>query len=303
MSEIERTANLEVTGGHMMYQKRFEFEDNGKLLFVKSFDPSVLTDESKIPSMIDGLDQEARGYLHARQYSYQHIPERITYEDRVLKITGYNPEEWYWEVPKDDPYATDYNQEILATIDELRAIPRLDQKHKSTTNAFFNQGWPKIYDQDNSEKIAKRIEGFASDLHEKSQASAEKLVNIVRDRNLILANLALDAYHTSRDHLGHFDARPSNITWHPKQGVRLVDWSWSSNAGENSDSTMFIIDSQKAEFETRNLPEFSIQFSREYAALYIGYWLARSIEPTPDPTVRFHQIASSAVASSLIFES
>ena len=288
-------------GGHMLYRKEFDYDEDLNPIFVKTFDPSLISDKTKIPGMIAELDHEASMYDYVRSSGFEYLPEVIEYDHHSLRISAYLEQEgWHWNVPEDRVQAVEYSEDILAAIDEIDNIPIIGQSKFSSPRLFIENGWNKVLEPETNEKILDKIETEIPKLHDQSRKGAEELARIVKDGARDLADLAIEAYMRRDDHLGHFDARPSNIGWHPELGVKIIDWSWASNTSTNSDSTMFLIDAHKADFETRELPSFYDKFDRRHAALFIGYWLARSIAPAQDPNVRFHQFAAAATATTLI---
>ena len=298
---IESGNNPPILGGHMLYEKYIDDPNSDLPLFVKAFNINLLTIPSKAKGMKEDLKREYDMYDYLASTEFRNIPEEFSYENDKLKISAYQPKNgWYWEVPKSSTYATYYSEDILETIDELKTIPPIDFEHESTTNHFYNNGWLKIFQRRNATRIINKIEESMPYLHANTVIGAEKLIDVINGYDLSLANKAEVAHQKPRTMLGHFDARPSNIAWHPTGGVKLVDWSWCANTSQNSDSTMFLIDVHKTDFETRNLDGFEKHFDENHAALFMGYWLLRCIAPAPDQTVRFHQLASAATAASII---
>lgn len=288
-------------GGHMLYHKHIEITPEGVPIFVKAFDPNLLTMPEKGPGMQAELAHEARMYQYLHDQAFDRMPEDFSYADDTLRIRAYLPEDgWQWDVPSDLATASTYASEVLDTLDGLQSIPPLSTPHPSTTSLFVEKGWPLLRKPEHQALVTSKIDAFAPFLHTQSAEGAEALQRVLHTGVETLANLALTAAQQEHTQLGHFDARPSNIAWHPTEGVRIIDWSWASNTSPHSDSTMFLIDVHKADFETRNLPSFEIDFNRGHAALFIGYWLARCVMPAPDLTVRFHQFASAATAMTLL---
>lgn len=287
-------------GGHMLYDKRFETGADGVSRFVKEFRLELLTDPTKADGMRAELAHEAALYQHLSSHGFADMPEDFEYEDHRLSIRAYLPEDgWLWEPPTDDT-VVQYAGDILDSLDSLADIAPLTISHESSTNLFLRKGWPKLFIPEVRNAVLSRMDMFEPHLHEFSRAGSLVLRDILVGSETDWPELATNAALRPATQLGHFDARPSNVAWHPEHGVRIIDWSWASNTVPHSDCTMFLIDLHKADIETRDLPDFERHFDLGHAALLIGYWLARSIAPGPDQNVRFHQFASAATAAALI---
>ncbi len=289
-------------GGHMLYDKRFEIGADGISRFVKEFRLELLTDPSKADGMRAELAHEATLYQHLAEHGFSDMPEDFDFDqtDHRLTIRAYKPEDgWLWDPPTNDT-VTKYADDILESLDSLAEIPPLTIPHESSSDLFLRKGWPKLFIPEVRDAVLARMDAFEPHLHDFSRAGSLVLRDILSGVETDWPELAQSAAARPATQLGHFDARPSNVAWHPEHGVRVIDWSWAANTVPHTDCTMFLIDLHKADVETRDLPGFDHHFDRGHAALLIGYWLARSITPGPDQNVRFHQFASAATAAALI---
>lgn len=289
-----------VQAGHMAYDKRLVSTAAGDY-FVKTSDDRLLTDSYQAQRMWEYLVKEQFAYDLLAERDYPHRPE-AQLQDRSLILTAYKPEYgWHWEAPLDNPDA--YIRDVLGALADLQtltlgpAVSALDPE--SAPACFIAEGWQAM-DGPAIERIFSFMEAQQPHLYQRTQPGSHHLAQLLlsNERQWLTDQLTTYARQPVAT-VGHFDARQSNIAWHPDQGVRLVDWSWFSAGPPGSDSTMFLIDLHKSGIDVS--PYLAEHFDPQHALLLIGYWLMRSIQPaTAGSSVRFHQLASAVSAGHLL---
>lgn len=292
-----------ITAGHMLYRKCI-VDDGGEPIFIKAFDDQLYTDERSQAHSKLYLEKEFAAYESLRDAGYPHIPSSVAYENNSLFLSAHLPDAgWHWEVPTDESHRTPYVDGIMAALQSLETTPFQvpDNGRPGAIEEFIADGWQALTDEATRQAISERLRSFASDFHPHVQAGTEWLLTLLQDPTIERHhNQAQQFAQLPRPHTAHFDARQSNIAWHPEQGVSVVDWSWASPAPAGCDTTMFAIDLYKSGYQLD--AKHDARFNPAFAHLLMGYWLARSITPTPtdDLTVRFHQLAAAASTATLL---
>lgn len=305
--ELQEAADTQpVEGGHMLYKKYIARSKNGGHLFVKSHNPHAFTNPVASEHSLEYLYKEHKIYEALRYARYPHIPGQTVMEDSQLIMTAHRHEDgWHWEIPKSSEFQTRYIYDILKALEALEQTPALhlvEFGRRQPLDDLLVDGWHALRAESSRQAVLERLNSFTPDFHEHVHAGVELLSRVLNEPQSAAMLTRAAEKHTSlpRPHIAHLDARASNIAWHPEQGVSIIDWSWASPAPPGCDKTMFIIDMFKSGVDIRPLIREHLDFS--HAALLIGFWLARSIEPTlnGDLTVRFHQQASAASAATLL---
>ena len=304
--EVNVREAVEVTEGHMMYRKYIAPTTNKEFVFVKAHDANLFSDQLACEHSLSYLHHEAAIMTGLKQQGYPHLPDFVSFHCNSLVMTAARTEDgWYWDMPTVKSEQDQYVQDVLAAFDELEKVPAEALGNvsfsSSSTDVLHNGGWPQLKSETTRKKILQQMERFEPQFHAHVQQGVKRLMHLLRSGEFEeLADIATKHTALPRTSLAHFDARQSNIAWHPEKGVIVVDWSWASPAPAGCDKTMLIIDVFKSGYELGNLENWSPNIG--YAVTQMGYWLVRSIAPTPaeDGTVRFHQLASAASTATLL---
>lgn len=298
----------QVDGGHMLYQKFLALSNTGDPLFIKVHDDSLFTDPTAAEHSKQYLHKEGLVFKTLRTIGYPYIPAYTSLIDNGLFMSAYRPEDgWYWELPESPDLRTAYVQTVLSALEALEQYPATllpDFKEEPALDELFAHGWRELPNPEIQTAIKQKLRIYAGDFHTHVTPGLELIHHMLENPNL-MDRLTHKAYmHTQRPraHIAHFDARQSNIAWHPGQGVVLVDWSWTSAAPPGCDKTMFLIDLFKSGLDVSSLISEQLDYGHAYTLL--GYWLFRSTLPerSHTSTVRFHQLASAASAATLLLE-
>lgn len=292
---------LPVDGGHMMYRKCMVLGDEE--IFIKARDDSLFTNPMAAEHTYQLLKREADVYGALRSAGFPHLPPEVAFVDDALYMSAQRPEAgWRWELPVDPKLQENYVKDILAALGDLEKLPASllpKSERKASMIEVYEEGWDKLKSAETRVQIREKLDTYKNQFYPHVRLGVDKL-------NALLASdpgRYLDIVHEHLDEprlsLTHFDARQSNVAWHPELGVSIVDWSWASSAPAGCDRTMFAIDLFKSGYESSDLME---HVHAGHALLQIGHWLARSIVPAApgDTTVRFHQLASAVSAATLI---
>lgn len=298
---LDITRAYPVNAGHMLYDKCIVETETGNY-FVKTSDDSLLTEEYHARKMWEYLIKEAYAYDLLAQNGFTHIP-KATLHHRSLILEAHSAEDgWEWECPPlmQEQYAHD----VLSVLKELEQVHINDELQevdpKPSPDKLLFRGWQTL-GKDEHTKIQSQIDRFTPQLHPHVVHGTRMLQQLLEPQETKSIMSRLEKYiQQPSTTIAHFDARQTNIAWHPEKGVRIVDWSWVSAGQRHSDSTMFLIDLHKSNVPTDAY--MKEHFNADHALLLIGYWLARCIEPSPskDNTVRFHQLASAITAADLL---
>lgn len=284
--------------GHMAYD-HYITEFNTTKAFVKQHNALLFTDAYREAHSKAYLAKEFWCYEHLRTQGFPYIPEGVVFvNDSLLALTHLDPEdEWHWRAPKESANA--YMSDVLESFSHLQSLhyPDTAPFHEAihpTYATFWEEGWD-TFDDSLLASVKAKLKIFSHTWEQEQQITAQALIESLE--TLLEHAQQQDKNPTLR--FAHNDARQSNIAWHPKKGVRLVDWSWADKAPENADATMFLIDMKKAGYD---IEPYQHHLNHDYMRTLIGFWLAHSIEPTRDGStkVREHQAASACTAFTLL---
>lgn len=291
----------ETAGGHMAYEHLI-IKNDEKNIFLKIINADKLHDQSDTINLQKYIQKEKMYYDYLLAKRFLAIPSNIhLINNKTLEMDSLTTDDgWHWRIPGDISISKQYISDILDTLSNLNeiAVPDFIDKQLNITPTFqtlWDEGWATIDDQKINE-IKNKIESFSSSFRAES---TNDLINLCNNLN----NLQNAAYKSEISEdlvLSHNDARQSNITWHKYHGVKVVDWAWAGLAPKNADSTMFLIDLAKSDYEI----DFYIDdyFNKDHALILIGFWLNHSTQNNPNDseTIRFQQIISALAAYKLI---
>lgn len=284
-----------INAGHMAYDHAFIYTNEGPL-FVKQHVPERFDDPFREMHSLEYLKKEYTVYEHVAERGFAAIPDRV---ELVAKTTLamdalHEKDGWRWRAPK-GPLADSYIQDILRELDQLALVPiphNPDYHHRinPTYETFWREGWDDLTDEKIEPLIAK-IQLLSSTWSEPRQEWVQRLISALPS----LRTRATEVDRNPTMVMAHNDARQSNIAWHPEHGARLVDWSWADPAPKHADSTMFLVDMQKAGYDVQSYRE---HINTDQLITLIGFWLAHSLWQTRDgsTTVREQQVASAVTA-------
>lgn len=295
----------EVNAGHMFYRKMLLETAEHDHLFMKAYDESLFTDPVAADHCLYYLEKEAYVFKTLEQLGYPHLPGNLSWENSALFMEAMTPDAgWEWNLPKDTEKQTQYAEDILAALEELEAydssvLPPLERH--IAIDEYVKWGWKTLRSEQSRNAVLERLEHFSDQFHPHVQSGVSWLkIMLATNSFQVLDELTMEHASDQRNHIAHFDARQSNIAWHPTEGVKLVDWSWAATAPAGCDRTMFIIDLFKSGYDVSDLVDKHLD--KAHAVALMGYWLGRSIAPTPgsDTSVRFHQQAAAASTATLL---
>lgn len=298
---------IPVDAGHMFYDKCIVYATQQQPLFIKGFNETLFTDLSAAESTKKLLIQEASAYQALQTVSYEFLPDAVAYDEQaqILYMSAHLPEDgWEWNLPTDESQQQTYIRDVLRALHALETVPSNVLTHTErlpSLDEIYHEGWKLLTDTAVRQTVLTRLEAFQPHFHDHVQTGVDRL------RNFLESPIMDDAHRLVQQHLqqprpivAHFDARQSNITWHPDFGAKLVDWSWASAAPYGTDRTMFLIDIFKTGYDVE--PFVRNHLEPGHALLQMGHWLVRGARPSApgDNDVRFHQMASAVSAATLI---
>ncbi len=284
----EASEIIEPSGGHMGYTRLIASLPNDERIFVKRHDMHRFTDNARAEHSKRYLRKEHHVYSQL-QNSSPHVPQHVELVgDHTLLLEAYDPRDgWHWKAPKDIDERRQYVNDIIGALQSLESTPYapFDEINPSY-QTMIDEGWGEFPRQRARilEKLAvSRVSG-ASELAKEIDGLYER---------------AWQLDTPEMTHFAHYDIRQSNIAWHPQHGVRIVDWSWADHAPSGVDTTSFLIDLAKAGYD---INEYASRLDPHHILVLIGFWLGHSVwpTPTPDQTVREHQIGSAVAAFRLL---
>jgi len=279
-----------------MSYHRFTFQGEKKY-FVKRHDPKLFTDKVRRKDAKLYIKKEAKTYKHLKKHRYPHIPVYTEHRSNLLILSELPVSGgWLWRLPEDESRHAQYISDILSCFNELEnlPLPKKDYFYIPALTVFYDEGWGSMSDKQMQSIIRINSLKWSNKLHSVTKLQARKMINDIQ-------SLRIDANIKTRGEIyNHHDARQSNIAWHPKKGVAIVDWSWAGKGLKNGDQTMFLMDLVKSEIKLT--PEQLSMVNKEYACLVLGWLLCRSAEPHSEGNeiVRLHQFASAVSAYKLI---
>jgi hypothetical protein len=307
VNENERQI-ISVDGGHMFYDKCIVRGPEHPPLFIKGFNKTLFTDYTAAESTKQLLIQEANAYDSLKGTGYKFLPDDVAYDRKsdILYMTAHMPQDgWLWDLPDDHALQQQYVSDVLQALKTLECIPAkvlIPTDRQQSLDELYNEGWNLLRSPRVRKKVADRLAYFRSDFYPHVQSGVEQITDFLQEETFDFAHSLVRNYVAlPRPSVAHFDARQSNIAWHPDHGAKLVDWSWASAAPLGADRTMFIIDIFKAGLDVSGLVDYHLE--PNYALLQMGHWLARGARQSSpgDNNVRFHQMASAVSAATLLF--
>lgn len=305
--QLEQGELRMVEGGHMMYQKCITMAETGEAVFIKAHQPELFTSEVAEAHTKRLLQHEAHVYSVLEQLEFPHIPRAAAFENDTLFLTAHMPEDgWHWELPAEPLVAERYIEDVLHALEDLESLPTItsiaDPKAPGALDELYARGWNVLQQPEVKEQVLAKLLVYQDSFLPHVETGAIKLIELFRDGNFERYDKIVQEYlQQPREHMGHFDARQSNIAWHPDHNVSLVDWSWASATTLGSDRTMFMIDLFKSGYDIRGY-YMQQHLDPAHALLQMGNWLGRSIAPSApsDDSVRFHQLATAVSAATLL---
>lgn len=284
-----------VDGGHMSYDRLIAQTDSGPV-FIKAYDQAMFTDPVRSDDAKRHLEKEAAMYRYLQAHGFTAVPRYYGLSDDMLLLEALpSSAGWEWKMPRSAAERQDYSKDILLALEQLAGLPMPPEniEPRRSVDIFHDDGWKQIPTHTADSLLNAGLERWGNKLHPETLHAAERL----RGGTESLRTPRPDAKH-----MNHHDLRQANIAWHPKHGVRLVDWSWADAGPVQGDTTMFLIDLKKSGIPIT--PAMREAFDPAFAALLFGYWLRRSAEPHREGNeiVRLHQLVSAVSAFELIEE-
>lgn len=282
---------IPVDGGHMQYDKHL-LTSGDKLVFSKAHRDENFSDTEKAARSKLYLQKEADVMAHLRTNEFTAVPKYSLLLDSTLLMDAFSPDhDWRWRAPKDATIAH-YITDTLQAFEALEAMPLMNETFdiEPSYQSFKHEGWEAL-DESTLKILSERATLFFPRMNETSQRAAKELMsNLATLREEGLARYTPERYVAS-----HHDARQSNIAWHPKHGVKVVDWSWFGAGEPGSDATNFLIDIHKSGHDIRDYLEV---MNERHCLTLIGFWLAHASWPirAEDDSVRFQQFVSAVSA-------
>jgi hypothetical protein len=304
--KIEKLEIQPVEGGHMFYDKCIVNNFDANPIFLKAFDPSMFTNPEAAAHTLSHLQREGSVYNALRANGFSYLPDEVHYDTSqdILYMTALKPEDgWNWEIPNTEQLQDDYVTDVLQSLKQLEKVPAsvLPQSNRQDSlDEVFSQGWLKLLKPGMPEKVLSRLDEFKPSFYPHVSKGVENIQEILNGDLHPYLEQVYEHLAQPRPVVGHFDARQSNIAWHPDYGTKIIDWSWASKAPVGCDRTMFVIDLYKYGYDVSHLVANNLNAS--HALLQMGHWMARStnLAPKGDDYVRFQQLASAVSAATLL---
>lgn len=304
---LENTERIiAVAGGHMFYEKCIAASGD-EMVFIKAHNPALFTDALAEQHTLRHLEQEAKVYTYLTEQAYGHIPRATFFdnEENILYMTAHTEDYgWHWELPREPAQQKKYTEDVLNALSQLESLPGQPIEREDrlpSLDELYEEGWKKLKKPELRGEALRKLAIFSGNFHDHVSSGVLYIENLLSGKHDSQIETNLQKHlKKPRNGLGHFDARQSNIAWQSSGELAIVDWSWASLAPAKSDSTVFLIDIFKSNFDvSKYLYEY---FDKDHALLNIMHWFARGALPghQGDETVRFHQMAAAASAATLL---
>lgn len=275
------------SGGHMGYDRHIVSLPDSTRGFIKRHRAERFTDPLREQHSREYLVKEADVY---RQLSPQtpHIAQfHELVSDHTLILDAYDKRDgWHWRAPANQDLRAHYINDVLSALKDIEQI------------SFENAG-----------PVPPSDESFAREGWGNYGENRDSIMGLLAASNVVSASElhgGLDELYAQQQnfkpipltHFAHTDIRQSNLSWHPEQGVRIIDWSWASASSPGLDTTTFLIDLAKSGID---VSDYMSEFVPHHARTLIGFWLGRAILPSQHGTnVRQQQLASAIAAHQLL---
>ena len=278
-----------VKGGHMEYDKSI-VRDGNTFVFVKSHSPERFNDPDKAERSYAYLKKEASAMTHLRQHAFKGIPEESVLHHNTLAMNALRPEDgWLWRA--DSEFIDEYIRDAANAFIHLESIPDLTNLFSINPSheSFTAEGWRSI-DSSAIEQLHSVSDKFMDRLDLHSQGVVAELLDNIAS----LRRSGIEDGQPKPLVFCHHDIRQSNIAWHPKNGTKLVDWSWAGMGEPGSDITSLLIDLHKS---GHDITPYRHLINPRHCLTLMGFWLGHSTWPhSRDDTVRFQQFLSALSA-------
>lgn len=286
-----------IEGGHMRYHKVIATKDESTV-FVKQHEPAAYTDPVKSQRCQEYLAKEAVMLSHLRHYNFTSIPSQSVFcrDRRLLAMETLSPAQgwqWYAHSVSLDRYLKD----AIEAFDRLAHIPPPADTFpiEPALHSMWREGWQAL-DPSRIALLKEKLPLFASKLHPSAQQAAEELMRLLP----LLRHEHLQRQPSPSLVLCHHDIRQSNIAWHPKHGIKIVDWSWADLGEPGSDITSLLIDLHKS---GHDVSAYQHLINPSHCLTLIGFWLGHATWPSHgDPDIRFQQFLSAVSAYELLVQ-
>ncbi|HEX8390637.1 MAG TPA: NUDIX domain-containing protein [Candidatus Saccharimonadales bacterium] len=295
--ELMGAETEDAPGGHMGYDYRLHQTTRGSL-FSKQHVPNRYATSKQANDARRYLSKEAGLLQHLAEQRYEAIPAHATHFDDLLVLEGLPTHEgWHWRAPREANERERYIQDVLTSLTNLEQVDAaVTDTITPSIISFMEEGWDALAEPDVEQQVDNIITRLLPSLQPATAEAASQLLAHLPE--LIEAGRALEVAPTTS--LAHHDARQANVAWHPKYGVKIVDWSWAGPGMKRADTTAFLVDLAKSGHDVS--PYLADYFNPAYARLLIGFWLGHSVRPARPgyESVRLHQVASAATAYKLV---
>lgn len=303
-TETYEPAIVAVNAGHMYYDKCIVLDDTNPI-FIKAYNDTLFSNRLAADHTREHLQHEAAVYDALKKHGFHALPDQTFYDNHydILYMSAHLPQSgWHWKMPE-GALADTYIETVMDSLQTLETIPPQilpDRKRQTSLDELYEFGWGALQTPDSRQTALTKIQVYEDKFHTHVQPGIPVLMNLLANNTEMINAVVKNYLSRPKTAVGHFDARQSNMAWHPEKGLAIVDWSWASPAIPKSDTTMFLIDVFKSGADIRS--HLSSGFDPEFALLQTGYWVARAILPAQQPqsTVRFHQLASAVTAATLL---
>lgn len=279
-----------VDGGHMAYEKLLAVSTH-QTVFMKRHVDAHFTDAEKAARSQLYLEKEAHTLTHLRGAGFTSIPTRSMFSNNTLVMDAFLQRDgWQWRANQEtfDQYVHD----ALSAFSRLEVMPQPADSFaiEPSLVSFHTEGWHAL-DRD---ELGRSVETFLPRLTEQTQRAAQELLADLP----LLQRLSRQPRRASQLVMCHHDMRQSNMAWHEKEGVKLIDWSWAGLGESGSDATTLLIDLHKSGFDVAPYRE---HVNLQHCFVMLGFWLAHSTWPmAPKTDVRLQQFVSALSAYAIL---
>lgn len=301
-------SDLQVTpvSGGFSRNRRALVSAGDKIIFVKEVDVDLLPDDGERELAWLKKDYEVMRLLQKIHPQYVADWIKLDGDGHVLMTTSYTSADgWLWRPPAEKSVAERYISAVVAAVRELEktdlpheVIEGLQLQPFAATKLGLDDGIDQVIaEADIRRQLIDNYRTLLPEQSEVNQRHCQKMMELLSSSDE-LADISVRAKQFAKqpeDCFNHSDVRSDNLAFHPQTGeLKLVDCNWASYAPRGSGATEFLVDMARHGQDVTPCLE---ELNAEMLAVFVGFYLIRSIKPPLQPGDNLRQMRALSAAT------